>query len=78
MNCFCCKSEEFGILEEEKWNCGNQSILKDETNYKGIVQRMSAIFDPKRIYELPALKHNIAAVQLIFESVFHETLSDLF
>ena len=39
---------------------------------------MSAIFDPKRIYELPVLKHNIAAVQLIFESVFHETLSDVF
>lgn len=39
---------------------------------------MPATFDSKRIYELPVLKHNIAAVQLIFQTVFQESLSDSF
>ena len=39
---------------------------------------MSLKFDTKRIYELPVLRHNTAAVKLIYENVFHETLSDSF
>lgn len=35
-------------------------------------------FDTKRIYELPIMKHNIAAVKLIFSNALGEELSDEF
>ena len=35
-------------------------------------------FDTKRIYELPIMKHNIAAVKLIYSNALGEELSDEF
>lgn len=59
-------------------NRGDSIIANNTHNQKRIVQKMPATFDTKRIYELPVLKHNIAAVQLIFQTVFQESLSDSF
>ena len=64
-------------LERDSRNRGKEAILI-LTYIQGIEQRMPHKFDSKRIYELPVLKHNIAAVQLIFQNVFQESLSEAF
>lgn len=35
-------------------------------------------FDTKRIYELPILRHNTAAIKLIYENALGEELSESF
>ena len=39
---------------------------------------MPAKFDTKRIYELPILRHNTAAVKLIYQNALSEELSEAF
>lgn len=75
---FLLKTRNLLFLERGMKNRGNSMIMSDCLIQKRIVQRMPATFDTKRIYELPVLKHNIAAVQLIFQTVFQESLSDSF